>query len=250
MSLVPKKTVLSNLSNLVTNKPNNNNNNRLHNNIKQTRGTLKRILESSPNNVLKKKNVKKNQENLQNSNINKINDPTRTIESKIKNIVICDENDKKNESSKNSSLIKAVKSYPSLKPPFKNDIPDNNKWKNFYEAPTSLPSNVNDYDKSQQNNIDSEPLYAFDIFQYFLKKEQLMHTEKYMHKQKELSDKMRTVLIDWLVEVQQTFELNHETLYLAVKYIDHFLMRSTISRARFQLLGLTDIFIACKLDVS
>ncbi len=31
--------------------------------------------------------------------------------------------------------------------------------------------------------------------------------------------------IDWLVEVQESFELNHETLYTAVKMMDLFLSR-------------------------
>lgn len=230
---------MSNLSNLVANK---------QVNAKQP---LKRVLEStSPGSgvdLKRTKNPKKNQENL--GVASGKNDPTRTIESKIKNIAISDENDKVS-TAKTKNLVKAVKSNSISKVLTRKTSALNNKWKDIYEAPALLPANVADFDKSQLNNIDSEPLYAFDIFQYHLQKEQLMRTEKYMAKQKELSDKMRTVLVDWLVEVQQTFELNHETLYLAVKYIDHFLMRSTISRTRFQLLGLTAVFIACKLDVS
>lgn len=57
------------------------------------------------------------------------------------------------------------------------------------------------------------------------------------------------VLVDWLVEVQESFELNHETLYLAVKLIDHFLMRQKIPKSKFQLIGATAVFIASKFDV-
>lgn len=237
MSLAPKKA-LSNLSNFVGN------------NAKQP---LKRTLES-PNHIanLKKKNAKKNQENAcvaQNAK-GKINDPTRTIESKIKKIAIKDENENAvvlATKNRRPVLARAAKSLAlegsTCKAPSLN-------WKDCYVAPPLLPANVTDYDKGQLNNIESEPHYAFDIFQYYKQKELVMKTEKYMPKQKDLTDKMRSVLVDWMVEVQQNFELNHETLYLAVKFVDHYLMNKTITRARFQLLGLTAVFVACKLDVS
>ena len=39
--------------------------------------------------------------------------------------------------------------------------------------------------------------------------------EPYICRQPDLTSQMRAVLVDWLVEVQENFELNHETLYLA-----------------------------------
>lgn len=50
--------------------------------------------------------------------------------------------------------------------------------------------------------------------------------------------------------LQESFELNHETLYLAVKIIDLYLARVVIQRDYLQLIGSTAIFIACKFDVS
>ena len=72
----------------------------------------------------------------------------------------------------------------------------------------------------------------------------------YMPTQKDLSINMRAILVDWLVEVQENFELNHETLYLAVKMVDLYLARKVIMREKLQLLGATCLFIACKFDVS
>jgi hypothetical protein len=46
-----------------------------------------------------------------------------------------------------------------------------------------------------------------------------------MPEQPEINKSMRGILIDWLVEVQESFELNHETLYTAVKMMDLFLSR-------------------------
>lgn len=61
---------------------------------------------------------------------------------------------------------------------------------------------------------------------------------------------MRAILVDWLVEVQENFELYHETLYLAVKIVDHYLEKNIIERDQLQLLGATAVFIACKIEVS
>lgn len=57
-------------------------------------------------------------------------------------------------------------------------------------------------------------------------------------------------MIDWLVEVQETFELNHETLYLAVKLLDIYLDKVlNVSLDRFQLIACSAIFVASKFDV-
>ena len=41
----------------------------------------------------------------------------------------------------------------------------------------------------------------------------------------DITEAMRAILIDWLVEVQESFELNHETLYTAVKLMDLYLSK-------------------------
>lgn len=63
---------------------------------------------------------------------------------------------------------------------------------------------------------------------------------------------MRAEIVNWLVDLQETFELNHETLYLAVKLFDLFLSQSAVpvKRNNLQLLASTAMFVACKFDVS
>ena len=68
--------------------------------------------------------------------------------------------------------------------------------------------------------------------------------------QTDLSEMMRSILVDWMVEVQESFELNHETLYLAVRLVDLYLAQVEVSRETLQLVGATAIFMACKFDVS
>lgn len=60
---------------------------------------------------------------------------------------------------------------------------------------------------------------------------------------------MRGILIDWMVEVQESFELNHETLYLAVKLVDQYLAKHYVKKSELQLIGATAICVAAKFDV-
>ena len=70
-----------------------------------------------------------------------------------------------------------------------------------------------------------------------------------MSTQPKINANMRAILVDWLVEVQENFELYHETLYLAVKIVDHYLEKNNIERDQLQLLGATAVFLACKIEV-
>lgn len=69
-----------------------------------------------------------------------------------------------------------------------------------------------------------------------------------MNDQPELSKWMRSLLVDWMVEVQESFELNHETLYLAVKIVDTYLGKERVTKDSLQLLGAASLLIACKYD--
>lgn len=59
---------------------------------------------------------------------------------------------------------------------------------------------------------------------------------------------MRSLLVDWMVEIQESFELNHETLYLAVKLVDLYLSKVIVSKETLQLVGAAGMFVASKYD--
>ena len=69
-----------------------------------------------------------------------------------------------------------------------------------------------------------------------------------MHTQDDLNNKMRSILVDWLVEVHHKFKLFPSTLWLCVNIIDRFLSKVQIKRARLQLVGISAFFIACKFE--
>ena len=113
-----------------------------------------------------------------------------------------------------------------------------------------MPYGVVDFDKENWNDPYQVSHYTMDIFNYLRKSEANYTISDYIDNQPELSKWMRSLLIDWMVEVQESFELNHETLYLAVKIVDTYLGKLKVSKDALQLLGAAALLIACKFDVS
>jgi hypothetical protein len=52
----------------------------------------------------------------------------------------------------------------------------------------------------------------------------------YMDNQKDINEKMRAILIDWLVEVHLKFKLVPESLFLTVNLIDRYLEKEQVNR--------------------
>jgi len=116
------------------------------------------------------------------------------------------------------------------------------------EVKKALPDGVFDFDNECGDDPFQVGLYAQDIFDYYKTRELKFPVSKYLTSQTELNKGMRSILVDWLVEVQESFELNHETLYLAIKLVDLFLGKVQIKRDKLQLVGTTAFWIAAKFD--
>lgn len=59
---------------------------------------------------------------------------------------------------------------------------------------------------------------------------------------------MRSILIDWLVDVHLKFKLRPETLFMTVNLIDRYLEKAVIARQKLQLVGVASMLIACKYE--
>jgi len=70
----------------------------------------------------------------------------------------------------------------------------------------------------------------------------------YMKNQPDINEKMRAILIDWLVEVHLKFKLYPETLYLTINLIDRYLEKEQVLRQHLQLVGVTSMLIASKYE--
>lgn len=69
-----------------------------------------------------------------------------------------------------------------------------------------------------------------------------------MGSQPDINPKMRSILIDWLIEVHRKFELTPETLYLTINIVDRYLSVKTIPRKELQLVGISAMLLASKYE--
>jgi hypothetical protein len=66
--------------------------------------------------------------------------------------------------------------------------------------------------------------------------------------QTDINEKMRGILLDWIVDVHLKFKLLPQTLFYTVNIIDRFLDLVQIPRTKLQLVGVAALFIACKYE--
>jgi len=109
--------------------------------------------------------------------------------------------------------------------------------------------NLLSIDKENYSDVYNIGIYAQDIFDYYKRRERLFKIPDYLSSKKcKITAIMRAILVDWMVEIQENFELNHETLYLAVKLSDLYMSREPQEKELLQLVGAVSVFIASKFD--
>ncbi|SGY77346.1 BQ5605_C005g03612 [Microbotryum silenes-dioicae] len=106
-----------------------------------------------------------------------------------------------------------------------------------------------DLDEGDEEDPLMVSAYVVEVYDY-LKELELttMPETDYMANQNEITWKMRGILIDWLVEIHTKFRLLPETIFLATNIIDRFLSTRVVSLVKFQLVGVTALFIAAKYE--
>ncbi|KAI2510448.1 cyclin-like protein [Fragilaria crotonensis] len=109
----------------------------------------------------------------------------------------------------------------------------------------------------QVDNIDErdadDPLcateYVNDMYAHFRLIEGTKSVRPvFMETQPHINERMRSILVDWLVEVHLKFKLVPETLYLTINLIDRYLEKKEVSRPKLQLIGVTSLLIASKYE--
>ncbi|XP_072230919.1 cyclin-A1 isoform X2 [Leuresthes tenuis] len=92
--------------------------------------------------------------------------------------------------------------------------------------------------------------YAEDIYQNMRESEKKFRAKPdYLERHPEITNGMRVILVDWLVEVAQEYKLSSETLHLTVNYLDRFLSCTAyVKRGKLQLVGTAALLIATKYE--
>ncbi|XP_042202739.1 G1/S-specific cyclin-E2 [Callorhinchus milii] len=88
------------------------------------------------------------------------------------------------------------------------------------------------------------------VWTNMLKKEtKYTHNKNVLSLHPSLQPKMRAILLDWLIEVCEVYTLHRETFYLAQDFFDRFMFtQENIHKSKLQLIGITSLFIAAKLE--
>jgi len=108
---------------------------------------------------------------------------------------------------------------------------------------------VDDIDERDADDPLCATDYVQDMYEHFRMKELATSVRPiYMENQTHINERMRSILVDWLVEVHLKFKLVPETLYLTVNLIDRYLERREVSRPKLQLVGVTALLIASKYE--
>ena len=68
----------------------------------------------------------------------------------------------------------------------------------------------------------------------------------YMKKQNDINEKMRAILVDWIIEVHYHFHFKRKTLFQTILLIDLYLSFRIIQKSRLQLLGIACLLISVK----
>ncbi|KAI0071531.1 hypothetical protein K474DRAFT_1679342 [Panus rudis PR-1116 ss-1] len=123
--------------------------------------------------------------------------------------------------------------------------PDNDQWQDLDAQDGDDPLMVSEYVVEIFNYLKN---LEYDGFGLTVMQQSTMPNPNYMEMQKDLAWKMRGILTDWLIQVHSRFRLLPETFFLCVNIIDRFLSQRVVSLAKLQLVGITCMFIAAKVE--
>lgn len=110
---------------------------------------------------------------------------------------------------------------------------------------------MKDIDRAHVNDPEYCTKYVAEIYKHLRETEQTRRpSAAYMEDgtQQDINSQMRSILVDWLVEVAEEYKLVSDTLYLSVNYIDRVLSKFQVQRSRLQLVGVSCMLVAAKYE--
>jgi len=88
-----------------------------------------------------------------------------------------------------------------------------------------------------------------DFFQYMLEKDkQTRPSLENMDLQPEIRWDMRTLLVDFLIQIHGHFGLRTETIHLAINLLDRYMSKAVVVKKHYQLVGMCCLWIAAKFE--
>ena len=109
---------------------------------------------------------------------------------------------------------------------------------------SQISKNINFGYIKQNNFINQEIInytkntYINDIWMYLIDKNTLLRNQPKitnLNNQKQITEKMRGILVDWIIEVHRKFKMTPYTLYLAINLVDRTCESEEIAKKNYQL---------------
>ncbi|XP_063782256.1 G2/mitotic-specific cyclin-B2-like isoform X2 [Pseudophryne corroboree] len=119
------------------------------------------------------------------------------------------------------------------------------KEENLCQAFSEVLNNMDDIDVGNPQMCSD---YVNDIYTYLKQLEVQQSVRPYYLQGMEVNERMRFILIDWLMQVHSKFQLLTETLYMTVAIIDRFLQVHPVPRNKLQLVGVASLYVASKYE--
>ena len=139
--------------------------------------------------------------------------------------------------------------------PLKEEENNHKKIINYYltSFPNDIKSTTDSNDSKDTlnilNNYSSKNEYLDEIYINLLLDEKKFKNKinpEYFSFQKSINYKMRSILIDWIIEIHFYFKFLKKTLFQTVYIIDAYLSKKNIDKKFLQLLGVASLLISCK----
>ena len=111
--------------------------------------------------------------------------------------------------------------------------------------------NENEIKDISDSLVEKEDEYVDEILENLIFEEEnnkFKINPDYFTFQVEINNKMRIILIDWLLGICNKLKFKEETFFTTIYIIDAYLSKKFIKRKNFQLLGVTALFISTKIN--
>lgn len=116
--------------------------------------------------------------------------------------------------------------------------------------PVALPPTIRDVDAGDLGNPQLCSIYVNDIYNYLRSLEVQYPVNEDFLKGLKVSGRMRSIILDWLLQVSMKFELLPETFYLTIDIFDRYIQLpdQVVNKDNLQLIGVTALFVATKYE--
>ncbi len=121
-------------------------------------------------------------------------------------------------------------------------------------AASTTATSARDIDARDKDDPLMVTSYVQDMFQYFREQESRAVVDPYLDGdesiQPNINQRMRAILIDWLVDIHHKMKCDPVVLYLTVQIVDRFLAAAVMkaTKKNFQLIGTSAFLIASKYE--